>query len=150
MCKFAIFFLSIHLFIPCNFFLFCVCFTCNNNNNNNNKFMTYSVTTLQECGHLRVPGVQLTVILFDWSDKNCCYEKWGKTDNLFIWWLKTWLTIISSLVLVLICYSPLVIRPQSQAPQAHDWESLFRKRNIISCQRQNQNSLKSPWHGQNC
>ena len=55
MCKFAIFFLSIHLFISCNFFLFCVYFTCNNNNNN--KFMTYSVTTLQECGHLRVPGV---------------------------------------------------------------------------------------------
>ena len=49
---------------------------------------------------------QLTVIFFDWSDKNCCsisYEKWGKTDNLFIWWLKTWLTIISSLVSVLIC-----------------------------------------------
>ena len=30
---------------------------------------------------------QLTVIFFDWSDKNCCsisYEKWGKTDNLLV------------------------------------------------------------------
>ena len=30
---------------------------------------------------------QLTVILFDWSDKNSCsisYEKWGKTDNLLV------------------------------------------------------------------
>ena len=57
MCKFAIYFLSIHLFLPSNFFLFFVCFTCYNNNNNNNKFMTHSVTTLQECGHLTVPGV---------------------------------------------------------------------------------------------
>ena len=30
---------------------------------------------------------QLTVIFFDWSDKNSCsisYEKWGKTDNLLV------------------------------------------------------------------
>ena len=30
---------------------------------------------------------QLTVIFFDWSDKNCCsisHEKWGKTDNLLL------------------------------------------------------------------
>ena len=30
---------------------------------------------------------QLTVIFFDWSDKNSCsisHEKWGKTDNLLV------------------------------------------------------------------
>ena len=30
---------------------------------------------------------QLTVIFFDWSDKNCrsiSHEKWGKTDNLLL------------------------------------------------------------------
>ena len=104
------------------------------------KFMTYSVTTLQECGHLTVAGVfwqwktapssllyfsiEVTKIVVPSLTKN------GVRRTIY-WWLKTWLTIISSLVSVLICYSLLVIRLHSQVPQAHEWESLFHKRNII-------------------
>ena len=76
------------------------------------KFMTYSVTTLQECWHLTVAGVfwqwktapssllyfsiEVTKILVPSLTKN------GVRRTIY-WWLKTWLTIISSLVSVLIC-----------------------------------------------
>ena len=70
---------------------------------------------------------QLTVIFFDWSDKSSfsiSYEKWGKTDNL--------LTCFSSYLLVTSSDTSVVT-----GIQAHEWESMFHKRNIISCQRQN-------------
>ena len=70
------------------------------------KFMTYSVTTLQECGHLTVAGVfwqwktapssllyfsiEVTKIVVPSLTKN------GVRRTIY-WWLKTWLTIISSL-----------------------------------------------------
>ena len=53
---------------------------------------------------------QLTVMFFDWTDKNyysISYTKNGVRRRIY-WWLKTWLTIISSLVSVLICQSLLV------------------------------------------
>ena len=70
------------------------------------KFMTYSVTTLQECGHLTVAGVfwqwktapssllyfsiEVTKIVVPSLTKN------GVRRTIY-WWLKNWLIIISSL-----------------------------------------------------
>ena len=83
-------FLLIHLCIPCNFFLFCVCFACNKKTVHD-VFRNYFARMRAFDGTRSLLTVenrsQLTVIFFDWSDKNCCsisYEKWGKTDNLLV------------------------------------------------------------------
>ena len=75
------------------------------------KFMTYSVTTLQECGHLTVAGVfwqwktaPSSLLYFSIEVTKIVVPSLTKSGvkRTIYSWLKNWLTIISSLVSVLI------------------------------------------------
>ena len=146
MCKFAIFFFFLFIYLfRVIFFSFFVCFTCNNNKK---KLMTYSVTTLQECGHLTV-AAHCYIFRLKWQKLLFHLLRKMGYDGQFIGDLKLGSQLFHPL------FRPYLLVASSDTSavtgtQAHGWESLFRKRNMISCQRQKQNSLKSPWNGQNC